>query len=62
MDDSLGPVPAFNSSDLQRRISGPTAAILHGALRVVVGHNQQHRAALYAPFLRFQQQHGAPAR
>lgn len=58
----MGPVPAFNSGDLGRRISGPAAAVLHGALRVVVGHSQEHRAALYAPFLRFQQQHGAPPR
>lgn len=62
MDDTLGPIPAFNSSDLARRISGPVAGLLHGALRVVVGHSQQHRAALYAPFLRFQQQQGAAQR
>jgi hypothetical protein len=48
------PLPVFNRGGGDRRVSGVPAALLHAALRVVVGSRPGPlRDALYAPLLRY---------
>jgi hypothetical protein len=52
------PSPVFNRGGGDRRIAGAPAALLHAALRVVIGARPAFRDALYAPLL----QHAAARR